>query len=95
MSEIPKEALRKIESGHWSISRQELRELVRVYRAYTSAPDMLAGFMPDGGIRAGTDWEDPEHVRLHLSGFGDEREQAAIWVERVRVVVVENQPKGQ
>lgn len=52
-----------------------------------AAPVVWAGKNLAGEWFAGADWRDADHVRLHLSGFGDAAEQAAIEVARVRLLV--------
>lgn len=64
MTEIPEETLRRLESAATSMhcSVMELRELVRVYRAYNNAPSI----------------KDAAHAKTIVSGWGSDAEKAAV-----------------
>jgi hypothetical protein len=50
--------------------------------------ECYAGRDRSGSWTACTEWKDEDHVRLHLSGFGDAIEQGRVDVRRVALVVV-------
>jgi len=44
------------------------------------------GGFSNGFWYAGSDWQDENHMRLHLSGFGDEDDKAKVNAHRVMLV---------
>jgi hypothetical protein len=48
--------------------------------------ECYAGRDRSGSWTACTEWKDEDHVRLHLSGFGDAIEQGRVDVKRVALV---------
>lgn len=65
---------------------EALCKLAQLGLAKKDAPIAWAGRNKAGQWFACQDWQDADHVKLHLSGFGDESEKAKIHAVRVRLI---------